>query len=210
MNISIIGASAGIGLETVKIGLQRGHCITTLSRSIVQLPNNENLNQIVGDALNKTDLLAAIQNADAVIVTLGTRKSMKSTTLFSDFSKLLVEVQSKSKAQIPHIFVTGFGAGDSGNYVNWLVRLFLKYFLKEVYQDKSKMEEIISQSNLNWIIVRPGQLLDKPLTEQYRTETSLFKGINIGAINRSDVADYLVKQAENPLHLKNYVAISKK
>ena len=33
MNITIIGASAGLGIETVKRGLNRKHSITTLSRT---------------------------------------------------------------------------------------------------------------------------------------------------------------------------------
>ena len=70
------------------------------------------------------------------------------------------------------------------------------------------MEEIIADSKMKWEFVRPGILKDKPLTEKYRVETKLFKGINIGGINRTDVADYLVKQAENPSELYKYVSLS--
>ena len=210
MNITIIGASAGVGLETVKRGLDRNHSITTLSRTGIEIEENRSINVIIGDATNKADVLNSIQGADALIVTLGTGKNMKATTLFSDFAKLIVELHSENKIAIPIIFVTGFGAGESKNYVSWLVRLFLKYMLKDVYADKTKMEEIITHSDLNWTVVRPGRLLDKPLTEKYRTENKLFKGINIGGINRADVADFLIKQAERQTELKQYVGISEK
>lgn len=210
MNISIIGASAGIGHETVKRALDRKHTVTTLSRSKIQITDNQSLIEIHGNATNKADLIKLIQKADAVIVTLGTGKSMKPTSLFSDFGQLIVEVQRENKLDIPFIFVTGFGAGESINYATWPVKLFMKFFLKDVYADKAKMEEIIANSNMNWIIVRPGSLSDKPLTEKYRIENRLYKGINIGKINRSDVADFLVKQAEKPTELKKYVSISAK
>ena len=210
MNITIIGASAGIGLETVKRGLNRKHSITTLSRSEIEIEEKQSVKMILGDATNKADLLNAIQNADALIITLGTGKNMKATTLFSDFAKLIVEIHEENKTDIPFIFVTGFGTGESKNYVSWLVRLFLKYFLKDVYADKTKMEEIITNSDLNWTVVRPGRLLDKELTEKYRIENKLFKGINIGGINRADVADFLIKQAEKQTELKKYVAIAEK
>ena len=210
MNITIIGASAGIGLETVKRGLDRNHSITTLSRSEIGIDGKKSLNMILGDATNKADLLSSIQNADALIVSLGTGKNMKSTTLFSDFANLIVEIHREKKIDIPFIFVTGFGAGESKNYVSWLVKMFLKYFLKDVYADKTKMEEIITNSDLNWTVVRPGRLLDKELTEKYRIENTLFKGINIGGINRADVADFLIKQAENQTELKKYIGISEK
>ena len=60
MNITIIGASAGLGLETVKRGLNRNHT-----------EEKKSLNFILGDASNKADLLKSIQNAEAIIVTLG-------------------------------------------------------------------------------------------------------------------------------------------
>jgi len=210
MNITIIGASAGIGLQTVIRGLNRNHSITSLSRSEIEIEQNKSLKMILGDATNKADLLNSIQNADAIIVTLGARKNMNSTTLFSDFAKLIVEIHIENKIEIPLIFVTGFGAGESKNYVPWLVKMFLNYLLKDVYADKSKMEEIITNSDMNWTVVRPGRLLDKGLTEKYRIENTLFKGINIGGINRADVADFLIKQAEKQTELKKYIAISEK
>ena len=210
MNITIIGASAGIGLEAVKRGLNRNHSITTLSRSEIQIEEKESINKILGDATNKADLIKSIQNAEALIITLGTGKNMKATTLFSDFAKLIVEIHRENKIEIPLIFVTGFGAGESKNYVSWLVKMFLKYLLKDVYDDKAKMEEIITNSDLNWTVVRPGRLLDGELTEKYRIENTLFKGIKIGGINRADVADFLIKQAEKQTQLKKYIAISEK
>ncbi|NDE10267.1 MAG: NAD(P)-dependent oxidoreductase [Chitinophagia bacterium] len=163
MNITIIGASGGVGLETVKRGLNRKHSITTLSRSGIEIDDKKSLKIILGDATNKADLLNS-----------------------------------------------GFGAGESKNYVSWFIKLFLKYLLKDVYADKTKMEEIITHSDLNWTVVRPGRLLDKELTEKYRVENKLFKGINIGGINRADVADFLIKQAENQTELKKYIGISEK
>ena len=210
MNITIIGASAGIGLETVQRGLNRNHSLTTLSRSKIEIEEKKSLNMILGDATNKADLINSIQQADAIIVTLGTGRNMKATTLFSDFAKLIVEINREKKMDVPFIFVTGFGAGESKNYVPWMVKLFLKYLLKDVYADKTKMEEIITNSDLNWIVVRPGRLLDKELTEKYRIENTLFKGINIGGINRADVADFLIKQAEKQTELKKYIALSEK
>lgn len=206
MNITIIGASAGVGLETVKRALERNHIVTTLSRSAIQLPENKNLISLKGNALNKEDLQKSIKNADAVIVALGTGKSMKPTTLYSDFAKILVEI---GKKDIPMVVLTGFGAGKSWDFQpNLFMKLFFKYLLKDVYADKTKMEEIIEKSDLNWTIVRPGLLKDKPLTEKYKIETQLFKGVKIGSINRSDVADFMVKEVENQQYKKQYPALS--
>ncbi|MDG1333381.1 MAG: NAD(P)H-binding protein [Crocinitomicaceae bacterium] len=209
MKITVIGASGGVGLAVVKRALQRNHTVTGISRSAVQLIGYENFTFLRGDALKTLVLKKAIENADAVLVTLGTEKNKRKTTLFSEFATALVNIHNETKANIPFIFVTGFGTGESQEYVSsWFIKLFLKYMMREVYIDKAKMEEIISASEMNWTIVRPGRLLDEPLTEKYRIETELYSGMNITGINRADIADYMVKQAENQSELKKYVAIS--
>ncbi|GAA1085164.1 NAD(P)-dependent oxidoreductase [Tsukamurella spumae] len=208
MKISIIGASAGVGLETVERALARGHAVTTLSRSEVALPESDRLTMVLGSATEKADLRRAITGADAVIVALGTGTSTKATTLFSDAGRLLVELQREEAIAAPLIVLTGFGAGESGDYVGFAGKLVFRFVLNKVYKDKTLMEELITASDVNWEIVRPGLLKNKPLTEQYRAETRLYKGIGIGSINRADVADFMVKQAEDPTLAKNYVALS--
>ena len=58
--------------------------------------------------------------------------------------------------------------------------------------------------------MRPGRLLDKELTEKYRVENKLYKGISIGGISRADVADFLIKQAKKHTEFKKYIALSEK
>lgn len=208
MNITIIGASSGLGLETVKRALERNHQVITLSRSEVQLPEHTNLIKLKGDATKKEDIVRSISGTDALIVTLGTGQSRKPTTLYSDFARLLLEIHKAKQLSIPVIVLTGFGAGNSGKYNNLIMRFLFWLLLKDVYADKTLMEEMIATSGMRWVIARPGRLTDGPLTEEYRVENRLFKGVNIGSISRADVADYLVRQAENPIDLFRYPALS--
>jgi len=208
MNITIIGASSGLGLETVKRALERNHQVITLSRSEVQLPEHTNLIKLKGDATKKEDIVRSISGTDALIVTLGTGQSRKLTTLYSDFARLLLEIHKAKQLSIPVIVLTGFGAGNSGKYNSLIMRILFWLLLKDVYADKTTMEEIIATSGMRWVIARPGRLTDGPLTEEYRVENRLFKGVNIGSISRADVADYLVRQAENPIDLFRYPALS--
>lgn len=210
MDIAIIGASAGIGLETVKRALDRGHGVRALSRSAIPLPAHPRLRAVRGNALDRSDLENAILGADAVVVALGTRGDKNFDSLYSNFAKLLFEVQGGSGSQAPFIFVTGFGAGESRGHAGWAARLFLDLFLKEVYADKGRMEEMLANSKLNWIVVRPGRLVDKPLTEKYRVESGLRRGMRIGAVRRADVADLLVKQAEEPTGFGKFLAVSQR
>jgi putative NADH-flavin reductase len=208
MNITILGASAGIGYEAVKRAVESNHTVTAFSRSKIKLVNSKLIHSIQRDALKKYAVKKSIEHADAVLVTLGTGKSTKAITLYSDFAEIIVSIRKETETQVPFIFITGFGIGDSQDYVPWFVKMFLKYKMRDVYADKVKMEEVISTSDLNRMIIRPGCLKDEPLTENYRTETTLFKGMNINRINRSDVADFMLKQAENPSEMKKFVGIT--
>ena len=154
------------------------------------------------------DLARAIAGADAVVVTLSLDSNREATTLFSDCATLLAKLYEDRPPQVPFLFVSGFGAGASRDFATPVAKLLLNYVLRDSYADKTRMEEIVASSSMNWIVVRPGRLLDGKLTERYRTETSLFRGIKIGAINRADMADFLIEQAENPTELRQYVAIS--
>lgn len=208
MNITVIGASAGLGLATVNRALELGHHVTTLSRRKIDNEGNANLNSIQGSALNEEDLKCAITGADAVLVTLGTSNNTSATTLFSDFATTLLSVNAKESIQIPVISITGFGCGESLPYMYWFVRPMFKLILGKVYADKAKMEELISHSNLRWEFVRPGLLTNTPLTEKYRVETELRPNMNILMISRLDVADYMVKEAVAQRNIGKFTAIT--
>ena len=70
--VLIIGASKGIGLETIQQALAAGHEVRALARSASgMILSNPKLEKVRGDALNSQDVEAALKEVDAVIQTLG-------------------------------------------------------------------------------------------------------------------------------------------
>ena len=65
-----------------------------------------------------------------------------------------------------------------------------------MFDDKDVQEWIIRSSALDWTIVRPGLLRNRPATGRYRVLTAS-KDWQFGAISRSDVANFLVEQIDN-------------
>jgi putative NADH-flavin reductase len=207
MKITIIGASAGIGLVTVQQALAKGHEVVALSTNTATIPDHASLTKINGSATSVTDMKRAMAGADVVLITIGT-KNKKPNTLFSDTAKALNKAGAELNTKAPVLVITGFGAGDSSGYLSFFMRTVIRLFLKHQYIDKTRMEEIIAQGPLKWEMVRPGMLGNGPLTERYRVITSLHKGIRVGRISRADVADFLLKEAENPTLLYRYPAIT--
>jgi putative NADH-flavin reductase len=207
MKITIIGAGAGIGLQSVAQALKKGHTVTALSTHTDQIQNHPRLIKINGSATSAIDLKLAIKDSDAVLITVGT-KNKKATTLFSDIAKTLLSVTDDLNFLAPVLVVTGFGAGESKNYLSFFMRMVISLFLKEQYIDKTIMEKLITNSALKWEIIRPGMLTNKNATQVYKVIPELKKGMKVGKISRTDVAQFLINEAENPGMLYQYVALT--
>lgn len=207
MNVAIVGAGAGIGLEAVNQALGKGYNVIALSTNVSAIPDRPGLTKIKGSAANIADLKKVMMEADALLITVGTKKKKK-TTLFSGIATALVAAGSELNYTKPVLVITGFGAGDSKPYLSFFMRAVISLFLKDQYKDKALMEEIIVDSSLNWEIIRPGMLGNEPLTEQYQILTSLKKGVRVGKINRADVAHYLLKEAVQKENLKKKITLT--
>ena len=208
MRIAVIGASAGVGLELVHQLLERGHSVRTLSRSVETIPDHPRIKTVRGSSLNEADVAKAIDSAEAILVTLGTGKSTKATGLYSGSAAAILNALKSSTTKPPLIVLTGFGAGDSWNYNSLLMKALFSLFLKDVYAEKTQMEQLISKGYANSMFVRPGRLTNGALSMQYRVFTELDKNTQVGPISRKDVAHFMAEQAEHPNFIGKYPALS--
>lgn len=197
----VIGASRGIGLETVKAALRAGHSVRALARSASNIPiQNPGLDKVSGDALDKDTVRKALKDVEVVIQTLGVdispRAIFERTTLFSQSTRILVDAMKDASVK-RLIAVTGLGAGDSRGHGGFLYdAVVFPLILKRVYDDKDVQEWVIRSSGLDWIIVRPGLLTTRPATGRYHVVTTP-KDWRFGVISRGDVADFLVRQIDD-------------
>lgn len=207
MKIAVLGASAGIGLHCVRLALQKGHEVVTLSRRVVPLPDQAKLIRVQGSATNAGAVRTTVEGAERVLVTLGV-KSPLPTTVFSDSARTLLQVLKELGSSPTLIVLTGFGAGDSGSYNSFPMRLLFSLVLKQVYVDKGVQEQLIAAGDPRWEIVRPGRLTNDSMTGRYRVLNELVEGMKVGAISRADVAHFMVTQAEQPTYLGKYPALT--
>ena len=199
--VLIIGASHGVGLETVRAALRAGHSVRALARSAASIPiQDANLDKVSGDALDGDTIWKALQDVDVVIQTLGVNfvpsLIFEGTSLFSQSTRILVDAM-KAAGLKRLIAVTGLGAGDSRGHGGLLYdAVVFPLLLKRVYDDKDVQEWIIRSSGLDWTIVRPGLLTNSPATGRYRVLTAS-EDWRFGMISRADVADFLVRQVDD-------------
>ena len=162
--VLIIGASRGIGIETVKLALKAGHSVRAMARSASAIRlRDPKLQKLDGDALDQHTIERALAGADAVIQTLGVSPTPElifgGTRLFSVATRVLVNAM-ESIAVRRLICITGFGTGDSRGRGGFLYNAALCLILSRIYADKDAQEWIIRRSRLDWTIVRPTILTD--------------------------------------------------
>jgi uncharacterized protein YbjT (DUF2867 family) len=188
------------GFESVKLTLKAGHSVRALSRSATAIRlHDPKLEKLDGDALDRDTIERALVGVDAVIQTLGVSSApeliFSGTRLFSAATRVLVNAM-EARAVRRLICVTGFGAGDSRGRGGLLYNAALCLFLGRVYADKDVQERIIRRSRLDWTIVRPTILTNRPRTGAYRVLVDP-RDWTSGSISRADVADFLVAQIDD-------------
>ncbi len=117
----------------------------------------------MGDARNPEDVRAALKGAYAVIQALGIPANARMLTgpidLFSAATATLLPLMQDAGVR-RLISVTGFGAGESRAAIGPLQRIGFDLVFGRAYADKDIQEQLISKSELDWVIVRPGVLIN--------------------------------------------------
>jgi hypothetical protein len=83
---------------------------------------------------------------------------------------------------------------DSAGHGGFLFdNVIFPLLLKKMYADKNRQEAIVRDSGLDWILVRPSVLNDKPRRGSVRALADLL-GFHGGGISRADVATFVLDQ----------------
>jgi len=82
-----------------------------------------------------------------------------------------------------------------------------KTLFGKIYPDLARMEDELRESGLDWTVLRPPQLTDKPLTGTYRTAVG--RNLRGGwSIPRADVAHYMLAVLGQPETIGQVIGIA--
>jgi putative NADH-flavin reductase len=205
MQITIIGGTQGVGLETLRQALDAGYAVRALARNPQKIEiEHQQLTVEHGDVLVPDEVAAALSGSDAVVVSLGGTENNPANVV-SEGTRIVIE-QMQSLGIERLIVVTSLGVGDSKKQVPTLFQMLANTFMKAVMEDKERQEEYVRASGLRWTIVRPGGLVNGPRTGRY--ESGLDKKIAAGRVNRADVADFIVRQLEDDAFINAAPAVT--
>ena len=206
MKLLVLGATGGSGLEIVRQSLDRGHLVTAFVRSANRL--NELHDRIAiqeGDLLNSAELAEVVKGQDAIISAFGPRLPIAKgdANLLQRFALALTNAMRRTGVRRVVVESVAFLFKNSIMPPAYLLG---RLFFPGVVADTSSMERIFAESRLDWTMVRPPQLTNKPFTGKHRIADGRLPTFGF-TISRADVADYMIKAAENRLAVRKVVGV---
>ena len=220
MKLTIFAATGGIGHQVLEHAVAAGHDVTAVVRNPGKL--SERVRVVKADlATADAEALApAVSGADAVISGLGPRSKAEFGIVTRGTRAIIGAMQATGTRRIVAVSAAPVGTvaspgrpnppkhdpGD-GFFMRYLLSPGIKAVFGKLYTDLAQMEDILADSGLDWTVVRPPQLTDKPFTGRYRTAYG--RNIRGGwSVPRADVAHLMLRVLEEPETIKQTIGIA--
>ncbi|MGW7818786.1 NAD(P)-dependent oxidoreductase [Streptomyces puniciscabiei] len=209
MNLTVFGATGGIGREIVRQALGAGHRVTAVVRDPARLDvTGDALEVFRADLADPEELRAAVSGRDAVLSGLGAR-SRKDAGVATRLTRTVLRAMEAEGVR--RLLVVSAGpvgpAAEGDGALDRAMRGLVSAALKDVYTDLRAMEAELARSGTDWTSVRPPRLQNKPLTGRYRTVVGGFprKGRFIA---RADVAHAMLAMIDDEATVKQGVGVA--
>ncbi|WP_210572680.1 NAD(P)-dependent oxidoreductase [Streptomyces sp. GESEQ-4] len=209
MNLTVFGATGGIGQEIVRQALTAGHQVTAVVRDPARLAvRGAGLEVFRADVTDPEALRPAVTGRDAVLSGLGARSRKDAGVAARLTRTVLRAMEAEGTRRLLVVSAAPVGPAPEGDGpLDRAMRGLVSAVLKDVYDDLREMEAELARSAVDWTSVRPPRLQDKPLTGRYRMVVggTPAKGRFIG---RADVAHAMLAMTDEPGAVKQGVGVA--
>ncbi len=199
MKILLIGATGGTGKEILPILLAANHTVTALvRRPDAVMTSHEHLLKLPGDVRDSVLVERAVQGQDAVVSVLGPR-SLKKDDIQEVMMRNLVAAMKKHGVK-RLVNLSAWGAQDTHKTISLLQVILQGVLLRNIFADKKRGEKILFASDLDYVNVCPGRLLNEPARGGVKASAD---GTGIRhSVTRADVAQWMVDQLTSDVWLR--------
>jgi putative NADH-flavin reductase len=159
-----------------------------------------------GNLLDTAELDPVLKGQDAVLSAFGPRvpTSKADANLLRQFARALTNAMLH--AEVKRVVVESV-AFLFKNSIIPPAYLLGRLFFPSIVADAAAMEEVFGKSGLDWTLVRPPKLAPKPYTGKYRVREGHLPPFGF-SISFADVADFMIKAAENRSLVGKIIGIS--
>ncbi|MEU6192962.1 NAD(P)H-binding protein [Streptomyces sp. NPDC047061] len=208
MNLTVFGATGGIGRELVRQALASGHRVTAVVRDPARLTvTGTGLEVVRADLTDPEVIRPALTGRNAVLSGLGPRGRGDAGVAARLTRTVLAAMEAEAVRRLVVVSAAPVGPEPDDGLLDRSMRGLVSTILRPVYDDLREMEAELSRSGTDWTSVRPPRLQDKPLTGTYRTVVGGFprKGRFIA---RADVAHAMLAVIEDAGTVKQGVGVA--
>jgi putative NADH-flavin reductase len=220
MKLTIFAATGGIGRQLLQQAVAAGHDVTAVVRNPQKLSGQVRVVTADLAAADPAVLESAVDGADAVLSGLGPRSNAEAGVARQGTRAIVQAMQATGVRRIVVVSAAPIGTVPSpgrpkpprhdpgdGFFMRNLLSPMTKVALRQHYADLALMEDVLRDSGLDWTVVRPPRLTDKPLTGTYRTAYG--QNLRRGAlVSRADVAHLMLDVLERPEAIKQVIGIA--
>lgn len=161
-----------------------------------------------GDVLDYKSVEAAMAGQDAVICALGHKKFYSPRPILSTGTAHLLRAMQLCDVK-RLVCETSLGIGDSAGRMGLSYTFFvIPAILPLYFWDKTRQEQFIAASPIEWIIVRPAVLTNGPKRGSCHAGFDAGHYIWTRRIPRADVADFMLKQLTEDRYLRSAIGLS--
>lgn len=205
MKLTVFGSTSTIGQPLVEQALTRGHEVTAHTRDASRVTaSHPSLRVVTGDVTDPDDCRQALQDADAVVVTLGAGR--KGVVREAGTRAVADAMATSGVRRLVVQSTLGTGSSRANLTLWWRVAMF-GALLREAYADHVRQEAVVRASALDWTIVRPGAFTDDPQPGVRVGFGPEARGLRL-KVARADVAAFLLDVAASGTHLRQAVSLS--
>jgi putative NADH-flavin reductase len=207
LKLVVLGATGATGLEVVRQAIKRGHFVTAFVRSPDRLGGlRDQITVKKGDLLDSDQLAHVIQGHDAVISAFGPRVPIAKADahLLQQFATAVTKAMEQTGVRRVVVESVAFLFKDSIIPPAYLLGRLL---FPIIVADSAAMEGIFESSGLDWTMVRPPELTNRPYTGSYRMREGHLPRFGF-RISRADVADFMVDVVENQASIHKIIGVS--
>lgn len=167
MKIAVVGASGRTGRELVRAAAAAGHEVVAVVRdpSRLQDPPGE---VRVADASDVAALAAAFEGVQAVASCLGPVAGESTHVLRDGITAVLAAMDGAGVRRLVAISASGWVVDGDDPLSRYAAKPILRRALATTNADLEAMEKIIRASHVDWTIMRPPRLQDRPGTGHYK------------------------------------------
>jgi len=202
MRLTVFGASGRTGQCLVSQALDLGHSVTAFVRRPDALEPRAHLDVVVGDIASFEDVERVVNGQDVVLMALGVPMGVADQVCTIATANVVPAMQKYGVRRL--LNVAGVGTGESRGQLGPLGRLAtgaLRLFDRDAFRDKESQDDLIRNSDLDWINVCPPWLTNGPHTGVYRFGCDLHPSVT-ARISRADVADFMLKLLIDPAFVR--------